>query len=168
MNTEIIKTALKNTEFNVDSLIQVIMSTDNPEVATLIMLGLYQQPEVKQYSGTVGARYADATLVNFDPIKDKVYFKYHHAKYIECWCVKGTNTILSQKWADEDVVREKHDDGTYIGGQLIGEDFDPANREHVKLAVAELREHYERKTLVTEVDTSSWRESDCPLSSWQK
>lgn len=168
MNTEIIKTALKNTEFNVDSLIQVIMSTDNPEVATLIMLGLYQQPEVKQYSGTVGARYADATLVSYDPIKEKVYFKYHRAEYMDCWTVKGSNVVLSKAWSAEDVVREMHEDGTYIGGQLIGEDFNPADREHIRQAVAALQENYERKTLVTSVDTTKWYESDCSLSTWQK
>ena len=77
------------------SLTEIISATPNPELATEILCGLYEEPKLpSQVIGTSSYKNAVLTLLDYDKWSDKVKFSYIKEKTITVRISKNTDTSL--------------------------------------------------------------------------
>lgn len=79
-------------------LSELAQATDNYEVAMAVILGIYEQPVIAQFSSV----YKDAEFVSYDKYRDKVHFKYQ--KKVK----KGDYFPISVR--EEDITLENFDE----------------------------------------------------------
>ena len=82
---KIIKKALETCTPSVDALLTVINATDNPEIATEIMLGIYEYPVVNPTSSKLEANYHKPQATSYNPISNKVNFTYEVTDSEDGW-----------------------------------------------------------------------------------
>ena len=66
--------AIKFDSMNQDALLRVIEATPNPEVAAMMLIGLFEEPKIAKES-TIRL---NAKLDRYDPFKDEVHFTYDY------------------------------------------------------------------------------------------
>lgn len=73
MFTTLLQEKLKTMYPDTHELLQELAeATENYEVAMAVILGVYKQPEIAQFSSVA----KDAEFISYDKYKDKVHFKY--------------------------------------------------------------------------------------------
>lgn len=110
---KIIKTALLNTfkDINIDALLQVIEATGNSIVATEILLGIYEQPEILEKSKDTSSE-QNRTFISYDPIKDIVTYSYNEIKSKSGYVLKDTENpkvtdfIEHKNYYESDIAKE--------------------------------------------------------------
>lgn len=73
---------------NLDALVEIIESTNNPEIAAAIFLGIYEKPELPLHAKDMNSE-INRTLVSVNYINDKVYYTYQSRNYSEGYCLKS-------------------------------------------------------------------------------
>ena len=77
------------------SLTEIISATPNPELATEILCGLYEEPKLpSQVIGTSSYKNAVLTLLDYNKWSDKINFSYIKEKTIPIKISKTTDTSL--------------------------------------------------------------------------
>lgn len=86
---KIIKALLqaKFQDVNTDALLEVISNTRNPSIATEIICGLYEEPEIPLKVKNEEIEY---TFINYDKWNDKVHYSYKKKKLMQGYFPKGT------------------------------------------------------------------------------
>jgi len=80
---------------NSKSLMEIINVTPNPELATEILCGLYEEPKLpSEVIGGISYKNAVLTLLEYDKWSDKVKFSYTKEKTIGVKISKNTDTSL--------------------------------------------------------------------------
>ena len=76
----------------VTSLLEVIVATPNPEMATEILLGVYVQPEIP--NAVINVQGLEKTLVSVDYWTNTVYYSYEEEVKKHIYVHKDTDTSL--------------------------------------------------------------------------
>lgn len=77
------------------SLMEIISATPNPELATEILCGLYEEPNLpSQVIGSSSYKNAVLTLLDYDKWSNKVKFSYTKEKMLGVKISKTTDTSL--------------------------------------------------------------------------
>lgn len=89
---KIIEKLLKVTFPNVDtdSLLEIICATPNPELATEILCGLYEEIKLPTKVQETSGDKRELTLSSYDKWNDKVYYSFLREKNISGYFPKGT------------------------------------------------------------------------------
>jgi len=80
---KIIKAALaaKFSASDADTLLEVISNTDNPEVATELLLGIYEQPEINlAVHPNYEPNQQNKMFLRYDKWRDRVYYSYLYVR----------------------------------------------------------------------------------------
>ena len=149
---KIIKAALtaKYPTASVDALLKVVMGTPNPQIATEVLLDVYQYPIVHtEPHGDYSPTEANKIFINYDMWTDKVHYSYNSRKSKYGWYLKSLPEI------------ERYN--TCIDG------YDVSRTECIaKLDITEeeFDKLYAKGHTYGPVDTSYTRTSYCDLSHW--
>ena len=79
--------SLKFNHDDIDSIMEVIKASGNETVATEILLGVYEAPEVNEIAPDTKYE-ANKTLVSYDKFKDEVKYTYQSVKELSAWFLK--------------------------------------------------------------------------------
>jgi thymidylate synthase len=102
--------SLKFNPGDIDSIMEIIEATGNTQVATEILLGVYEAPEVAIIAPNTKYE-TNRKLVNYDKFKDEVKYTYNSVKELSAWFLKGQedlsleNSVSKKTWTD-DVAKE--------------------------------------------------------------
>lgn len=104
--------SLKFNAGDIDSVMEIIMATGNEIVATEILLGVYEAPEVAVIAPNTKYE-ANRRLVSYDKFKEEVKYSYQPVRELSAWFLKeqpeddlSLETSVSQKNWTEDVAKE--------------------------------------------------------------
>jgi len=122
---------------DIEAIMEVIAATENPTVASEILLGLYEEPEIA-YKNAILANQQDNKIdieyQCYDRFKDEVTFRYHRVIRKEAWFKKGDmphkDHIASDRHWTEDAAKQ------------------------LGLSVDEFKETHERVAYHTEIESS--------------
>lgn len=89
---KIIEKLLTVTFPNVDtnSLLEIVSATPNPELATEILCGLYEEPKLPTKVQETSGDKKELTFLSYDKWNDKVHYSYIREKTISGYFPKGT------------------------------------------------------------------------------
>lgn len=99
---------------NIEPIMEVIAATGNPTVASEILLGIYEEPEIA-FKNTMLANQQDNKIdieyQCYDRFKDEVTFRYHRVIRKEAWfrkdaAVHNDETIASDRYWSEDAAKQ--------------------------------------------------------------
>lgn len=102
--------SLKFNAGDIDSVMEIIMATGNEIVATEILLGVYEAPEVAVIAPNTKYE-ANRRLVSYDKFKEEVKYSYQPVRELSAWFLKEQEDLslensVSQKNWTEDVAKE--------------------------------------------------------------
>lgn len=102
--------SLKFNAGDIDSVMEIIMATGNETVATEILLGVYEAPEVAVIAPNTKYE-ANRRLVSYDKFKEEVKYSYQPVRELSAWFLKEQEDLslensVSQKNWTEDVAKE--------------------------------------------------------------
>ena len=101
---KIIKLALQNQYgSNAEDLLKLIMATQDPEIATQMALGIYEQPIISQKAND-SKEQINRTFLLFNPLTQDVVYTYNKVKVKEGWALKNDESneiITTTYWADD-------------------------------------------------------------------
>lgn len=119
---------------NIEPIMEVIAATGNPTVASEILLGLYEAPEIPFQDSMLENQQDNKAEIHFqyyDRFKDEVSFSYCRIIRKEAWFKKGDISIepniVSERYYSEDAAKE------------------------LKMSIEEFKETHERAEYHTEV-----------------
>jgi len=100
---KIIRLALQNQYgSNAENVLKLIIATKEPEIATEIVLGLYEEPIISQQANDKKEE-SHRIFKSFNPLTEYVVYTYNRVKVKEGWARKDdeSNHIVSTTlWAD--------------------------------------------------------------------
>ena len=101
---KIIRMALQNQYgSNAEDVLKLIMVTQDPEIATQMALGIYEQPVISQQADDRKEQ-VNRTFLSFNPLTQYVVYTYNRVKVKEGWALKNDESneiITTTYWADD-------------------------------------------------------------------
>lgn len=104
---KIIKLALTQATPTLEALLEVIAATPNAEVATEILLGIYEDPLIGEPGPEMCNHYHNIEFLSYDKFKQQINFKYIRVEKVTGW-VPNTienptvdNIVSKKSWADD-------------------------------------------------------------------
>lgn len=125
-----------------ETLLEVINSTPNPQVATEILCGLYETPvfarsptKLDNFNNTK----REITFISYDKFKAEITYSYQEVEKIVGWIAKGEekvveNMVSKKSWSDdaakelsisEKELRDGYDKVEIFGNTLKDKDGNP-------------------------------------------
>lgn len=138
-------------ELDIDALVEIINATPNPEVATEVLCGLYEEPEfslqpanLKQFNTSS----KNITFLSYDKYNERVYYTYNYQPSREQWCPNGLDLPA---YDDKDKVLS---------------DYYPQDvAKKLNIPLEEFTSTYTRFTIYGKIETET-KKGDCKLSQW--
>jgi len=151
---KLIKALLEDRFPDVESsnLLTVINATPNPVIATEILTGLYEYPEVPEttQSSLLLKRYHSPKFKSFDPLRNEVSFEYRKRKSREDWLLKDRES--DPAFEDEPSPIAKH--YWYAEAAVV-----------LGLSIDEFKQKYERITIYDQPN-GLMGQDDTSLDEW--
>lgn len=101
---KVIRIALQNQYgSNAEDVLKLIMATQDPEIATQMALGIYEQPIISQQADDRKEQ-VNRTFLSFNPLTQDVVYTYNRVKVKEGWALKydeSNEVITTTYWADD-------------------------------------------------------------------
>lgn len=104
---KIIKLALTQATPTLEALLEIIAATPNPEVATEILLGIYEDPLIGEPGPEMDKQYHNIKFLSYDKFKEQVSFQYTRVQKTTGWVPINmehptVNDIVSTKsWVED-------------------------------------------------------------------
>ena len=151
---KIIRKALEGATFKIEDVLKVINATENPAIATEVLLGIYEPPTIKLTSDKLDIYYYKPQLVSYNPISDRVTFDYERVVTKTCWFK------MNEDYHNVDTA--------VVVGAWDAETAWKTFRENHKSTISfdDFKKCYERKEIITEF-TGDTRVDTCSLRNWQ-
>lgn len=137
---------------NTDLIMEVIVATPNPEVATEILLGLYERPEIHRTDEVLHNASDEKTNIRYTAYNDftkEVHFTYQRIIKSSAWFEKNPSGVTIT--SEEKIISDKYW-------------ADDAARA-LNMSTEDFNEKYERLVYHTEVEKST-REGSKHVSDW--
>jgi len=101
---KVIRIALQNQYgSNAENVLKLIMATKSPEIATEIVLGIYEEPIISQQADDRKEQ-VNRTFLSFNPLTQYVVYTYNRVNVKEGWALKNDESneiITTTYWADD-------------------------------------------------------------------
>ena len=123
---KIIAKALSTAQPTTEALLQIINATQNPTVATEILLGIYEAPAISPTTLISREDETNHKFVSYDPFADQVTYSYNQIVKEYGWIYNGSNII------EENIVSKKSD--SYYACKELGiseTDFRANHTRHI-------------------------------------
>jgi hypothetical protein len=101
---------------NTDSLLEIISVTPNPEVATELLCGLYEEPEIGEVCDEFVKYNSDQVnikFVSYDKWNDEVKYSYNKVLTETIWVRKALDESDYPKYSD---IKDRHPEDDYFKG----------------------------------------------------
>jgi len=108
-NNSILRVALE-TKFNkedIENVLKVISNSDNVEIATEILLGIYKEPVFKQFAKLNEDARTNIEFLSYNPFKNRVNYTYNQIITEKRWFKKTEkvfiqeNAVSRSHWSDD-------------------------------------------------------------------
>ena len=138
-------------ELDIDALVEIINATPNPEVATEVLCGLYEEPELPMQPANLkqfNTSSKNITFLSYDKYNERVYYTYNYQPAREQWCPNDSGLPA---YDDKDKVLS---------------DYYPQDvAKKLNIPLEEFTNTYTRFTIYGEIEKET-RKGDCRLSQW--
>jgi hypothetical protein len=146
--------ATKFGEDNVNFIMQVITATPSPEVATEILLGLYERPEIDRTDEVLHYAGDDKTNIRYsmyDDFTKEVHFSYQRIIKSSAWFEKNPSGVVIT--SEEKIISDKYwaEDAARV----------------LKMSTEDFNEKYERLVYHTEVEKHA-RNATKSVTDWNE
>ena len=103
---KIIIAALASAKPTVEQLLEIINATSNPEVATEILLGVYETPNIEKVCKRESENEINVEFISFDKFNLTVTYSYNRVNTMYRWIPNDKNVALinaigSYTWSDD-------------------------------------------------------------------
>jgi hypothetical protein len=137
---------------DIDILNEIIQATPNPEIATEMLCGLYEEPVISPIPvKPLSKMYYNPQFLKYDKLKERVYFTYQKSKTKKYWVGKGETPVYGGNIG----IEEK--EGTYYRSDIA---------KLLGISEQEVRDRYIQVEVGGE-PSDEVSTSDTYLSSWQ-
>tara|TARA_R110000772_G_scaffold256339_1_gene372861 strand:+ start:977 stop:1462 length:486 start_codon:yes stop_codon:yes gene_type:complete len=121
---KIIAKALSTAQPTTEALLQIINATQNPTVATEILLGIYEAPAISPTTLISREDETNYTFISYNPFTDEVTYSYNQIVKEYGWIYNGHDVL------QENAVSVKYD--AYYASKQLGLTEDELKANHTR------------------------------------
>ena len=151
---KIIRKALEGATFKIEDVLTVINATENPAIATEVLLGIYETPTIKLTSDKLDIYYYKPQLVSYNPISNRVTFDYERVVTKTCWFK------MNEDYHNVDTAVVVDTWGADSAWKVFKEDH------KTEISFEDFKKCYEKKEIITKF-TDEICVGTCSLRNWQ-